>query len=76
MLFRKEIKQEWLNQMDGMADKDETKWLRRRITRLDEALPEAYIKTDYSKLTDKDFEKTLKKYALYKYMEENGLLEG
>lgn len=56
----KEIKQEWLNQMDGMADKDETKWLRRRITRLDEALPEAYIKTDYSKLTDKDFEKTLK----------------
>ena len=43
-----------------MADKDETKWLRRRITRLDEALPEAYIKTDYSKLTDKDFEKTLK----------------
>ena len=46
--------------MDGMADKDETKWLRRRITRLDEALPEAYIKTDYSKLTDKDFEKTLK----------------
>jgi type I restriction enzyme M protein len=39
-------------------------------------LPEAYIKTDYSKLTDKDFEKTLKKYALYKYMEENGLLEG
>lgn len=72
----REIKQEWLNQMDGMADKDETLWLRRRITREDEALPEAYIKTDYSKLTDSDFEKTLKKYALYKYMEENGLLEG
>lgn len=69
------IKQEWLNQMDGMAENDETKWLRRRISRNDEALPEAYIKTDYSKLTDKDFEKTLKKYALYKYMEENGLLE-
>lgn len=69
------IKQEWLNQMDGMAETDETKWLRRRISRNDEALPEAYIKTDYSKLTDKDFERTLKKYALYKYMEENGLLE-
>lgn len=71
----KDIKQEWLNQLDGMADKDETKWLRRRINREDEALPEAYIKTDFSKLTSDDFEKTLKKYALYKYMEENGLLE-
>ena len=43
----KDIKQEWLNQLDGMADKDETKWLRRRINREDEALPEAYIKTDF-----------------------------
>ena len=41
----------------------------------DEALAEAYIKTDYSKLTEKNFEKTLKKYALFKYMDENALME-
>ena len=43
--------------------------------RTDEALTEAYIKTDYTKLSDIDFERTLKKYALYCYMNENGLLE-
>lgn len=69
------IRQNWISQLDGMADVDETVWLRKRISLEDEALPEAYIKTDYSKLTDKDFERTLKKYALYKYMDENGLLE-
>ena len=36
---------------------------------------EAYIKTDYSKLKEDDFERTLKKYALYKYMNEQGMLE-
>ena len=41
----------------------------------DEALAEAYIETDYTQLTDDDFERTLKKYALFKYMEDNGLLE-
>lgn len=69
------IRQEWIGQIDGMADPDDTVWLRKRIKPTDEALPEAYIKTDYSKLSDIDFERTLKKYALYKYMDENGLLE-
>ena len=69
------IREEWINQLDGTAEADETIWLRKKITNEDEALPEAYIKTDYSKLTDADFENTLKKYALYKYMDENGLLE-
>lgn len=50
-------------------------WLKKKINIKDEALAEAYIETDYSKLTDDDFERTLKKYALFKYMEENGLLE-
>lgn len=69
------IRAQWINQLDGLAKADETVWLRKRISNGDEALPEAYIKTDYSKLTDADFENTLKKYALYKYMEESGLLE-
>lgn len=68
------IRQEWIGQIDGMADPDDTIWLRKRIKPTDEALPETYIKTDYSKLCDADFERTLKKYALYKYMDENGLL--
>ncbi len=70
-----QIRAEWISQLDGMAEVDETVWLRKRISNGDEALPEAYIKTDYSKLTDADFERTLKKYALYKYMDESGLLE-
>ncbi len=69
------IRKEWIRQIDGTSENNDTIWLRKRIKRTDEALPEAYIKTDYSKLSDSDFEKTLKKYALYKYMDENGLLE-
>lgn len=69
------IRKEWMKQIDGLAEIDDTVWLRRRMKPTDEALPEAYIKTDYSKLSDSDFERTLKKYALYKYMDENGLLE-
>lgn len=69
------IREEWMEQLDGTADRDDTVWLRRKININDEALAEAYIETDYSKLSDEDFERTLKKYALFKYMEENGLLE-
>ena len=39
-------------------------------------IAEAYIETDYSMISDSDFEITLKKYALFKYMDEDGLLEG
>jgi hypothetical protein len=49
--------------------------LKKKINISDEALAEAYIKTDYSTLSDKDFETTLKKLSLYKYMEEKGLME-
>lgn len=69
------ICEEWINQMDGTAPADEYVWLKRKIDISDEALAEAYIKTDYSKLKDSDFEKVLKKYSLFKYMDENGLLE-
>ena len=71
----KAIKKEWLDQIDGTANPNKYIWLKKKINIKDEALAEAYIETDYSKLTDDDFERTLKKYALFKYMEENGLLE-
>ena len=61
--------------MDGTASPDEYVWLKRKIDLSDEALAEAYIKTDYSKLSQIDFENVLKKYSLFKYMDENGLLE-
>lgn len=69
------ICKEWINQMDGTAYANEYVWLKRKIDISDEALAEAYIKTDYSKLSQNDFENVLKKYSLFKYMDENGLLE-
>lgn len=69
------IKKSWIEQIDGTAKADEYSWLRKKIKITDEALAEAYIKTDYSKLNDADFEIVLKKYALFKHMEQSGLLE-
>lgn len=70
------IKSTWIDQLDGTAAQDEYVWLKKKIKTSDEALAEAYIKTDYSKLSDNDFEKVLKKYSLFKYMDEQGILEG
>ncbi|MCR2039494.1 SAM-dependent methyltransferase [Campylobacter helveticus] len=55
------IKKEWIEnyqlkkQIDGLS-------IVKKVTHLDEWLAEAYIKTDYSKLTREDFEKTLRYY--------------
>ena len=65
----------WISQIDGVAKQNDKVFINQKIKIGDEVLAEAYIKTDYSKLTDKDFEKTLKKYALFKYMDEKGLME-
>lgn len=70
-----QIRETWINQMNGSAPADNHIWLKRKINISDEALAEAYIKTDYSKLDDSDFENVLKKYSLFKFMDENGLLE-
>ena len=69
------IREEWINQIDGTAAINEYVWLKKKIKITDEALAEAYIKTDYCNLSDENFETTLKKLSLYKYMEEKGLLE-
>lgn len=69
------IRAEWIDQIDGTAKTNPYVWLKKKISPKDEALSEAYIETDYTQLTDGDFERTLKKYALFKYMEDNGLLE-
>lgn len=69
------IERKWINQIDGVAKPNNKVFVNQKIKIGDEALAEAYIKTDYSKLTEKNFEKTLKKYALFKYMDENALME-
>lgn len=69
------IRTEWIEQIDGTATPNPYVWLKKKISPEDEALAEAYIQTNYTQLTDDDFERTLKKYALFKYMEDNGLLE-
>ena len=69
------IKKNWIAQIDGTAKPDNYVWLKRNIEAGDEALAEAYIETDYSKLSVSDFEKVLKKYSLFRFMEENGQLE-
>ncbi len=69
------IRVQWMEQIDGVADPNDFVYIRHKIKAGDEALAEAYIKTDYSRLCDADFERTLKKYALYKYMGEQGMLE-
>lgn len=69
------IEKKWINQIDGVSQPNDKVFVNKKIKIGDEALAEAYIKTDYSKLTEKNFEKTLKKYALFKYMDENALME-
>ncbi|WP_035789847.1 HsdM family class I SAM-dependent methyltransferase [Butyrivibrio sp. XBB1001] len=69
------IRAEWIDEMDGVASPNPKKFLKVKIDNGDEALAEAYIETDYSQLTEDDFEMTLKKYALYRYMEDQGMLE-
>jgi type I restriction-modification system DNA methylase subunit len=67
------VKDEWLRQLKGVAKLDDTTYLKRELTKHDEWLAEAYVETDYSQITEKDFENQLKKYALFKYMQENEL---
>lgn len=69
------IKQEWMRQLKGLAKVDPFVYIRKEIEAKDECLAEAYVATDYSKLTDSDFEKELKKYSLFLYMDENGIEE-
>lgn len=66
------IKQEWCNQLKGLADKNDSCYIRKVLEVDDPWLAELYVETDYTKLTAKDFEAQLKKYALFKYMQENG----
>ena len=69
------IRKQWLNQLKPGCKPNNNVFVWKEIKTGDEALAEAYIDIDYSKLTKDDFILTLKKYALFQYMDENGILE-
>ena len=70
-----QIKQEWLNQIDGTADIKAYSWLKHRINNEGEALPEAYLTTNYDLINKDCFKNVVRKYALYKFMDANMALE-
>ena len=70
-----DIRQEWIDQLDGSAVSNETVWVRQKINHQGEALPEAYVKTDYSTINDVQFKNNVRKYALYKYMDSKSVLD-
>ena len=48
----------------------------REVTAKDEWCVEAYMETDYSKITFDDFENTVKKYLMFNMMDMSGAAEG
>lgn len=65
------IKNEWLRELKGLSKENSKKFLRKELKASDEWLAEAYVETDYSQLNDTDFINQIKKYALFKYLDEN-----
>ncbi len=67
----KSAKGEWIRQLNGLAKKDNTTYLLKEIGKNDEWIAEAYVETDYSKLSIIDFEKQVKRYAYFRYTQDN-----
>ena len=65
------IKNEWLRELKGLSKDNNKRFLRKELKVNDEWLAEAYVETDYSQLNDTDFINQIKKYALFKYLDEN-----
>lgn len=58
------IEQQWLDLYNGNIT-NHCLGIKHKVTEQDEWLAEAYIETDYSKLTDADFEKTIRDFFAY-----------
>ena len=69
------IRQGWIDQLDGIAEPNETLWLKHKMNSNGEALPEAYVKTDNKKITEELFKNVVRNYALYKYMDSKSALD-
>ncbi|MBU0459348.1 MAG: SAM-dependent methyltransferase, partial [Nanoarchaeota archaeon] len=65
------IKTTWINNYKNKKEiKDHS--IKKTVTADDEWCSEAYLPTDYSKLTKEIFEKEIKKYVIFKEMNQNG----
>ena len=69
------IRKSWIDQIDGSAAPNDTVWVKHKINSDGEALPEAYVKTDFSVIDDDIFKNAVRKYALYKYMDSKMALD-
>jgi hypothetical protein len=68
-----EIKTEWIGDVIEKREKPQQAIAHKIDKEADtEWVWEAYVKTDYSKITRADFERELKKYAIFKLMQEQG----
>lgn len=68
------IKQEWMRQLKGLAKDNNAIFMKKEVEITDECLAEAFVETDWTKLTNKNFEEQLKKYSLFKHCFDNDLI--
>lgn len=69
------IRKGWIDQIDGSATKNDVYWVKHKINNSGEALPEAYVKTDFSTINDDIFKDVIRKYSLYRYMDSKASLD-
>lgn len=67
------IKNEWMKQLQEKTTQDNTVYLKKELSAKDDCVAEAYVKTDYSKLSKENFIKELKRYNLFLY--QNSILD-
>lgn len=64
-----EIKERWIESYRN-SEVHAGESVTKKVTAEDEWIAEAYMETDYSKLTQKDFEEVVKNYAIFKLLNE------
>jgi len=69
--WEKEIRPKWV---DAFRNRDEVPGLsvKRQVTAQDEWCAEAYMDTDYSTITPEDFEREIKKFIAYQFLNKAG----
>lgn len=68
------IRNQWLDDYRSKSERAGA-CVKRKVTAADEWCAEAYLETDYSALTEDDFARSLKKYALFLLSSSDGLDE-
>ena len=66
-----EIREKWVTAFRN-RDVDDKFSIMKEVSAKDEWCVEAYLETDYSEFTFKDYEQTVKKYLMFNFMDMNG----